>query len=218
MKADISIFLPACLLLILAACDQTAKELHDSGNVVSTQDVLESINPLPEAKEDIPGMNDATVPPGHVAKSLKEWIPEFHRVDALLYDYTANTNDALVWSGKVHPGVLEKFTKTLSKAELERLESCVTGSRNGNWGALCYAPHHGFVFYDENDQILGHLEICFMCQNYKYAPRTETQMEQGKGPLSGNWDLQGMKKIFEQMSFPVLDHPEKWKAFFEEQK
>lgn len=34
---------------------------------------------------------------------------------------------------------------------------------------LCYNPRHAFLFYDENNQIIGVYEICFECRNNKLA-------------------------------------------------
>lgn len=34
---------------------------------------------------------------------------------------------------------------------------------------MCYNPRHAFLFYDENDQIIGVYEVCFECRNNKLA-------------------------------------------------
>jgi hypothetical protein len=38
--------------------------------------------------------------------------------------------------------------------------------------AFCYEPRNGIVFVDKSDRVLGYIEICFDCQQFKIEPKT----------------------------------------------
>lgn len=40
--------------------------------------------------------------------------------------------------------------------------------------ALCYEPRNGIVFIDKTDKVIGFVEICFECLQYKVEPSTLT--------------------------------------------
>jgi len=35
------------------------------------------------------------------------------------------------------------------------------------WAAKCYIPRNAILFFDENDDLFGFIEICFECHNYR---------------------------------------------------
>ncbi len=58
----------------------------------------------------------------------------------------------------------------------DRLVAAVYGEHPVTSAAACYDPHHIFVFYDENGQIINLVEICFGCLNvHTYPELEETQ-------------------------------------------
>lgn len=58
----------------------------------------------------------------------------------------------------------------LTDQQVSRLEAAVTGTRPEHPVADCFYPHHAFVFYNESGEIIGHLNICFLCSNYSGEP------------------------------------------------
>ena len=40
--------------------------------------------------------------------------------------------------------------------------------------AFCYEPRNGIVFFDQDQRLLGYIEICFECLRYKTDPSTIT--------------------------------------------
>lgn len=141
---------------------------------------------------------------GHVANRFEEWIEGAAFSKAYLFNCEAGEGP-LFADGKWHPGVLPNYTKKLSKAQHERLQNALVGIHRKYLGALCYNPHHGFVFYSEQGKYLGHIELCFMCSTSRRYP------EHG---LSRHWDLIELKKIVTGLGMPTHSHPSIWRKFF----
>lgn len=60
----------------------------------------------------------------------------------------------------------EKYLKNkilLNNKQIEVLKSSLSKCRTQNWASACYDPRHAILFYDENNKIFGHIEICFDC-------------------------------------------------------
>lgn len=108
--------------------------------------------------------------------------------------------------GKLHEGVAKAWTKRLTAGQTERLVSFITGDRGSSGiGTMCYLPHHGFIFYDKDSKIVGHLAICFMCAKYYPSP--------AEG-LSSVWDLPGIRKLATELGLPMFPTPPGATAFF----
>ncbi|WP_442264536.1 hypothetical protein ACSIGC_09220 [Tenacibaculum sp. ZS6-P6] len=61
----------------------------------------------------------------------------------------------------------------------------------------CYAPRHGIIFYDSNENIDGFFEICFECSNYKIVgeiPRFILLSKSKFNKLSELFDKYDMKE------------------------
>lgn len=140
-----------------------------------------------------------------IAKDISGWIGDYEYVEVVLYNSEPPHGTPLVSSGKLNKGVAKAWTKRLSPEEVALLTTYITGKREPKDGAACYIPHHGFVFYGKDSKILGHLEICFMCERYYSLPR--------RG-LATNWDLAGLKALVTKKGLPHFNHPDEWAAFF----
>jgi len=146
---------------------------------------------------------------GFVAKDFEGWIKGFSKVELVVYDHIVERGKPLVDSGRLHKGIVANKTVRLSDDEIQKLLSLVTGENRPRLGAMCYEPHHGFIFYDSAGKVVGHLEICLMCNGYYSYPR--------KG-LSRWWDLDGLEKLIKDKGLPAYRSMNEWKAFFEESK
>ncbi len=92
----------------------------------------------------------------------------------------------------------EEGTK-LNDEQLRKLHAAVTGKHEEILGAFCFFPHHALVFYDKQGKMIGSIDICFMCGNYKCSP---------KG-LAQYWDLEALGELFKELKHPLTN--EKWK-------
>jgi hypothetical protein len=66
--------------------------------------------------------------------------------------------------------------KTLDQKAEEKLLGILVNSDTKDIAevAFCYAPRNGIVFFDELDNIVGYIEICFECLRYQAEPTTIT--------------------------------------------
>ncbi|MFK7851752.1 MAG: hypothetical protein AB8D78_12315 [Akkermansiaceae bacterium] len=143
---------------------------------------------------------------GFVAKDMDGWIKDFDYVEVVLFNYKEDEDKRLVESGKLHKGIVRDFTKRLSDEEVTLLSKAVTGKHPSGVGGFCgFRPHHGFIFYGEDNEILGHIEICFLCSDYFYFPR------QG---LSWAWDLGAVGTLITRLGLPNLKNDKEWADFF----
>lgn len=149
---------------------------------------------------------------GFIAKDLKSWVGDFKYVELVLFDYGADPGKPLVYEGEVHKGLSKKWTKRLNAKETERLEDLVTGRKEPERslnGGFCHEPHHGFIFYGKNDEILGFIEVCFMCHSVISDPYEG---------LSSPWDFAGIRSFIEDMGLPTAGNRETWAEFFAKSK
>ncbi|MFC0019499.1 hypothetical protein, partial [Roseibacillus persicicus] len=144
---------------------------------------------------------------GKVSNNITDWLRGISYVELVLYDHTMDSGAPLVKDGKLHKGLKKEWTKRLSKEEVQKITRALTGEHKWQGGALCYEPHHGFVFYDGKGIILGHVEICFMCGNYYSYP---------KDGLSQYWDLEALKNIVSGHELPLFNTPREWERFYAE--
>jgi hypothetical protein len=124
-----------------------------------------------------------------------EWPGDFAKVVAVSYDFTQEKSDSVVIDKRLHKGVFS-VSPALTKDQVNALFTAITGTHTPWKGAVCYEPHHGFVFYDKNGTIIGSLSICFGCQQYRASP---------SGELSRHWDLEGLEKLVRELGIPFSD-------------
>jgi hypothetical protein len=64
---------------------------------------------------------------------------------------------------------LKALEKELSKEQAHKLLQITFTRVNGQPGALCYMPHHLFVFY-EGQKAVAAIDVCFECDKIKCWP------------------------------------------------
>ncbi|BCX49075.1 conserved hypothetical protein [Haloferula helveola] len=137
------------------------------------------------------------------------WLPrEIGEVRAYVYDYTQEEgNIALLKNGKLHPGIINVGGAKLSDDQVERLKAALRSSRERQPGALCYMPHHGFVFFDKAGKPMGHIELCFQCGNVDSSP---------KGLPDREWDWKAIRKLLGELKVPILGKSPDYTKLFKE--
>lgn len=86
----------------------------------------------------------------------------------------------------------------LTSLQVERLQEAVTGAHSEHLVAACYNPHHSFAFYDSAGQIVGHIDICFLCWNYRSNPPG----------FAKTWNLAELSGLLTELGIPLRN--EKW--------
>jgi hypothetical protein len=131
------------------------------------------------------------------------------KVSLVLYDYLADPDHPRVETdGKLHPGLIARYTKELDQPQIDRLLKALTQNHEPTVKLWCdFAPHHGIVFYDAEDRIIGSVSICFYCKQLSSDsfPRIEDEFH-------SYWDWPELKGIFKNAGFPILPSNEAYTA------
>lgn len=130
------------------------------------------------------------------------------RIVAVNYDYTQETSEDVVVEGRLHKGVLHT-SKDLTAEQTKKLYSAITGTHFHMKGAMCFMPHHGFIFYDADDKIIGSITICLKCNNYRHAPA---------GELSKIFDLKGLESLILELNITGANDANESKSLDKESK
>ena len=146
-------------------------------------------------------------------KRLGDWVAGAVKVKAVVFDCTEGalspgfgTNRRLVEEGVEHPFIIRKASKYLTATEIADLADLVTGEHEPPSAAGCYVPHHGFIFYGEDNSIVANIEICLMCgRGYEFPDRG----------LAESWDFEGLTEFISAIGLPVFEDAADWRSYFE---
>ncbi len=125
---------------------------------------------------------------------------DFHsvRMYRMSWDHQ-ESSERILSDGELNESRLPKDGLLLSFAQVKKLQAAVTGSHPEVEPFLCFDPHHGFVFFDKDGAIVGSIDICFQCMNYRGSP----------GGFPSNWDLLSIAELVHELGAP-LSNPD-WK-------
>ena len=121
----------------------------------------------------------------------KGQFPEnnFHKIIAYEYD-GSNQGENIIHKGQLNPKV--QAEKTLSPQETQNLIQILNQIESyGGDQARCFRPQLGLVFYNENNQIIEHLSICFECNNFAASTKIKASLQ---APSLG-FSNQGRKQL-----------------------
>ena len=131
-------------------------------------------------------------------QTISELSQKAHAVNLYLYVPIYNERAPIIQFGsnEFTEVVIDSFTRRLSFEEKRALDSVITNSNPDNEIIMadCYWPHHGIVFYDKEDNIIGHLSICFSCGGYDVSQ---------DGLYINYLDLDGIRAIFKKKGIPT---------------
>jgi hypothetical protein len=75
---------------------------------------------------------------------------------------------SIVEDGEIHITVFDSLTKSLDPILIEELQQKLAHpTDNLNVPADCYQPHHGIIYYNDLDEIIGSTSICVMCNQIR---------------------------------------------------
>ena len=123
-----------------------------------------------------------------------EWHFDFQTVRAYRMNWEdEDAMETIVAAGKLNETREPRSGIALSTAQVERLQSAVTGTHPELGIGLCLYPHHGFVFFDENDDIVGSIDVCFLCESFRGNPRG----------FAGSWNLVSIAELIHDLGMPL---------------
>ena len=125
--------------------------------------------------------------------------------------HTANVTKVMAfrlnWDKKISfPGIIDQDGELnstripqdgvqLTNAQITALEAAVTGGDPGRPVVDCFYPHHAFVWYGASGEILGHIDVCFLCSHIAGAP---------PGP-AGTGDMDALKELVSELGIPLTN-------------
>ena len=68
---------------------------------------------------------------------------------------------------------LKRSEAVLTPGQVGRLVEAVYGDHGKTPPAACYDPHHIFLFYDADGELINAVEVCFSCTNLVAQPEIE---------------------------------------------
>lgn len=146
------------------------------------------------------------------AEPVEKLWPEkpFEYVVAYCYNpFYDNRGTAITYDdGSIHEGVIRSTTVRLSPDQTSALRKILsTDMDSERVGALCYDPHHAFVFYDAEWKVTASIDICFLCSDYRSRPVG----------TSDKVDLDALKAFCIKIGLPVLKSSSDYtKLFYQE--
>jgi hypothetical protein len=107
------------------------------------------------------------------------------------------------WKEKNEPLSFENFdtlevlkSVVLDNDEIRNMSNVIFNTNKGTSSrAACYSPHHGVKIYNDSNDVIAFIEICFSCRRIKYYGQIET-------PKTGSkFRLEALRKLFKQNNF-----------------
>jgi hypothetical protein len=144
-------------------------------------------------------------------EACANWLPrEIHEVRAYVYDCSQEENNVTLLSqGRLHKGVINESGARLSVEQVERLKNALRSSEKRGPSALCYFPHHGFIFFDKEGNAMGHIELCFKCGNVRSSP---------EGLPDVQWNWKEIREILGELKIPILESMEGYTKLYTESR
>lgn len=83
----------------------------------------------------------------------------------------------------------------LTDRQVAKLETAVTGTHPERPEADCFWPHHAFVVYNGSGEIVGQINICFLCSNHSHSGKPSG--------LAGSWDFDELAELVTDIGLPI---------------
>lgn len=149
------------LILLLFSCVENDKRNTKINTKSSTENHLE---------EDLQGK------PVKILGENQFWkSQDINSVTLYCYYPESNydiNNEIIDKDNNVHPCVIDSLTTELSLESKEVIINALINETDfeEEWVASCFEPHHGFVFKNKKNDIIGSMSFCFECNQYRLKP------------------------------------------------
>jgi hypothetical protein len=148
MKTYLILFIISCMLY---SCNQTdAAKGSIQNNTNTALNETDSINQY---------WSDKNI----TSATLYCYYPEHDLdLDNLILDKNFN----------LHPTVIDSLTYELPNSMVDFLKKQIVNVTNFQESlmAACFDPHHGIVLKNDKEEIVGHISICFECNQFRLRP------------------------------------------------
>lgn len=135
---------------------------------------------------------------------------------AYMYNLTGNLsgNHKIIKNGKLDTTVTDNG-KLINVKHLKILEKLFTQNFYilSNGISNCYIPRHAIVYYDDNNNAVASLSVCFTCQaiRFYYPVKKDKPVKYTKKTEDiAVTQLETIKKIFLETGYPVFNNSEEY--------
>lgn len=118
----------------------------------------------------VPYLGVGAAPSPAVGTEVKWPGKAFTEVRAYCYDYTAEKEGSFFINGHMHKGVQDPKGVKLSPSQVTTLVDALTTSQDKQARTPCYKPHHAYVFYGAQGEVVALFEMCFGCNKFVETP------------------------------------------------
>lgn len=130
------------------------------------------------------------------------WIGKKYEYANVYLYMGGNRYDSIIKGNKLHSSVISKKGFLLGKEECDRINFNLQNGRASTdtiGPADCFQPHHGIVFYNSRHKPVGHISVCFLCNDMKVFP------------TANKFTLDTLRDLFNKKDIPVFDEEEIYK-------
>jgi hypothetical protein len=127
--------------------------------------------------------------------SNRAWPPKgYTEVRAFLYNLDSHGGLPCVTKGRLDASIVDTNGTRLSDTQVSRLLAAVTGTHPDHNVLGCYVPHHAYIFFDQKHRVVGWVELCFGCNNYRASSASAPE-----------WlDIYDLRDLTVELGLPVL--------------
>ena len=101
----------------------------------------------------------------------------------------------LTEKGELNANRIPQKGIALNEKQMAKLNQVITGKHPDQPSAGCFNPHHAFVFFDSDGNMVGRIDICFKCGNYDSSHRG----------FSSSLDFDGLAKLLGELEIPIAN-------------
>ena len=101
----------------------------------------------------------------------------------------------LTKKGELNANRIPQKGIVLNAKQMAKLNQVITGKRPDQPSAGCFNPHHAFVFFGADGNIIGRIDICFKCMNYNSSHRG----------FSSSLDFKGLAELLGELKIPIAN-------------
>lgn len=133
---------------------------------------------------------------GFAARARRNTWPPRHyaEVRAYLYNFDNKDGASCVTDGRLSPSIVNPGGVRLSSAQVDALIAATTGKHPAHPVGGCYIPHHAYVWHGTSGRIVGWVELCFGCLDYRASSPAAPE----------NFDIERLRKLTVETGLPIL--------------
>lgn len=103
---------------------------------------------------------------------------DYARVLAVEFEDNTVETGSLLHTLPPDPAHIERCITKRAVLHEAQIKSLISATQGLHWpvdASTCYSPRHAFIFYAENGEMAGLIEVCFQCRGLKRYPAVEDE-------------------------------------------